>query len=134
MLDREVVRSIFATVGTIKVCCELIYSCQIYAPSGLEDVVMSWRILSTTTQAPVAFFRLKTSTMSLTSRLNSSLARIFLFRTMSSIAHGPVLQGSCWDYRIIGALKGDRTHSSTVFKAKVLPHNSAQNFPKLFVV
>ncbi|KAF2452535.1 hypothetical protein BDY21DRAFT_388547 [Lineolata rhizophorae] len=35
-----------------------------------------------------------------------------------------------WDYRILDAIKGDATHTSTVFKAEVVPHENVSNPPK----
>lgn len=53
---------------------------------------------------------------------------------MSSLAPGHLLQGARWDYRIVDAVKGDSTHTSTVYKAKVLPRENATNVPKWLVI
>ncbi|KAJ9217141.1 hypothetical protein DTO166G4_1196 [Paecilomyces variotii] len=47
----------------------------------------------------------------------------------SSLRPGDLLQGAHWDYRLIDAVKGDNTHTSTVFKAKVIPHKDGANNP-----
>lgn len=60
-------------------------------------------------------------------------ARISVSRAMSSLTAGQVLQGAQWDYRIVDALKGDKTHASAVFKAKVIPReNGFDNSPEWF--
>lgn len=56
---------------------------------------------------------------------------------MSSLAPGCVPQGARWDYRILTPIKGDNTHISTVFKAKVVPREntgSSSRVPQWFVV
>ena len=72
--------------------------------------------------------------MNLIVRLNPLLARNSLPRNMSSLARGRVLEGNYWKYRIVDDLKEDDTHSSTVFKAEVIPHKNVQHAPKWFVV
>lgn len=64
---------------------------------------------------------------------NVSVAKNSLIKTMSSLAPGHLLQGLNWDYRIEHAVKGDGTHLSTVFKAKVIPHENVPNYPQWFV-
>lgn len=59
-----------------------------------------------------------------------SAARNSLPRTMSSLASGYILQGACWNYRILKPVKGDSTHISNVFKAEVVPHGNASNASK----
>lgn len=63
-----------------------------------------------------------------------SAARNHSSRTMSSLAPGYILQGACWNYRILSPVKGDTTHISTVFKAQVVPHGHAPKAPQWFVV
>jgi hypothetical protein len=72
--------------------------------------------------------------MSWTARVHPCLVKIYSSRTMSFIAHERVFEGNRWRYRLIDALGGDGTHSSTVFKAEILPYDSAQNAPKWFAV
>ncbi|PGH01636.1 serine/threonine protein kinase [Polytolypa hystricis UAMH7299] len=52
---------------------------------------------------------------------------------MSSRAPGHILLGAHWNYHILEAVKGDNTHASTVFKAKVVPHENTINAPQWFV-
>ena len=66
-------------------------------------------------------------------RLVHNPVRSPLSRTMSSLARlapGLILAGARWDYRIVKAIKGDNTHQSAVFMAKVLPHADAPDPPK----
>ncbi|KAF2816716.1 uncharacterized protein BDZ99DRAFT_375363 [Mytilinidion resinicola] len=64
---------------------------------------------------------------------NFPAARNSLSRTMSSLAPGH-LQGAHWDYRIVGTVKGDNTHASAVFKAKVVPRENAPNAPQWAII
>lgn len=61
-------------------------------------------------------------------------AKNSLSRTMSSLAPGSILQGACWNYRILKPIKGDKTHNSTIFKAEVLSTEQTHNSPQWFVV
>lgn len=64
-------------------------------------------------------------------------ARNSLSRSMSSLTPGRVLQGARWDYRILTPVKGDNTHISTVFRAKVVPRENAGSplrVPQWFVI
>lgn len=63
-------------------------------------------------------------------RLNFSSARNSLAKTISSLAPGHVLQGAQWDYRIVDAVKGDSTHASAVFRAKIVPRENTPNAPQ----
>lgn len=49
---------------------------------------------------------------------------------MPSLAPGSILQGARWNYRILKLVKGDNTHISTVFKAKVIPRQNTRNDPR----
>ncbi|KAL8755990.1 MAG: hypothetical protein Q9184_004638 [Pyrenodesmia sp. 2 TL-2023] len=62
--------------------------------------------------------------------LVTSSTKNSLSRTMSSLAPGHVLGGARWNYRILNPLEGDGTHTSAVFKAKVVPHENASNAPQ----
>ncbi|KAL7626845.1 hypothetical protein AAE478_003619 [Parahypoxylon ruwenzoriense] len=53
---------------------------------------------------------------------------------MSSLAPGHILPGARWNYRVLEAVKGDKTHASTVFKAEVVRHGNTINAPQWFVV
>lgn len=54
-------------------------------------------------------------------------------RVMSFLAPGRLLRGALWGYRIVEAVKGDKTHRSTLFKARVVPRENASNTPQWFV-
>ncbi|KAF3020835.1 hypothetical protein E8E15_006980 [Penicillium rubens] len=56
--------------------------------------------------------------------VNLSAARSSLARKKSSITPGHVLRGAYWNYRVLEPVKGDNTHTSTVFKAQVIAHNA----------
>lgn len=59
-----------------------------------------------------------------------------LARTMSSLARlapGHTLAGAQWDYLIVRAIRGDKTHRSAVYIAKVVPHDGALEPPQWFV-
>lgn len=58
-----------------------------------------------------------------------SAARPSLSRIMSSLAPGNILQGAHWNYRVVNPVKGDNTHTSSVFKAEVLSRLNARNAP-----
>ncbi|KAF1950008.1 kinase-like protein [Byssothecium circinans] len=66
--------------------------------------------------------------------LTCSTARNSSSRTMSSLAPGHLLQGAHWGYRIVDAVKGDNTHASAVFKARVLPRENASNAPHWAII
>ncbi|KKZ61071.1 hypothetical protein EMCG_04315 [[Emmonsia] crescens] len=51
---------------------------------------------------------------------------------MSSLTSGQVFTGAKWNYQIVNALTGDGTHSSTVFKAKVLQKDGVLDAPQWF--
>ncbi|KAL1882884.1 hypothetical protein Daus18300_000522 [Diaporthe australafricana] len=53
---------------------------------------------------------------------------------MSSLAPGNFLQGANWDYHIVDAVKGDSTHASAIFKAKVVPRGNAINAPQWAII
>ncbi|KAI1922195.1 hypothetical protein LOZ12_000638 [Ophidiomyces ophidiicola] len=58
-----------------------------------------------------------------------------LTRANSALNPGQILQGNRWNYRILKAVKGDSTHTSTIFKAEVLPHrNTTESPPKWAVI
>lgn len=63
-----------------------------------------------------------------------SAARNPFSRTMLSLAPGRVLSGVHWNYHILNPVHGDKTHTSRVFKAKVIPRKNTLNAPKWFVV
>lgn len=76
------------------------------------------------------------ATMHSIARPASRPARGHPSRTMLSLARlapGHTLPGARWDYRIVKAVKGDNTHRSAVFMAKVLPHDDVPNPPQWFV-
>lgn len=52
---------------------------------------------------------------------------------MSSLAPGHLLQGAKWGYRITDTIKGDNTHASSVFKARVVPRKNGPDTPKWLV-
>lgn len=49
---------------------------------------------------------------------------------MSSLATGHVLAGSKWNYRILEAVQGDKTHTSTVYKAEITPNKTSHDVPQ----
>lgn len=53
---------------------------------------------------------------------------------MSFLAPGHLLRGAKWGYRIVEAVKGDKTHASAVFKARVISRENVANTPQWFVV
>lgn len=53
---------------------------------------------------------------------------------MSFLDPGHLLRGANWGYRIVEAVKGDKTHASAVFKARVVPRENASNKPQWFVI
>jgi hypothetical protein len=68
--------------------------------------------------------------------VNLSAARSSLARKKSSITPGHVLRGAYWNYRVLEPVKGDNTHTSTVFKAQVIAHNAraVPEVPEWFVI
>lgn len=52
-----------------------------------------------------------------------------IFRAMS-LSRGQVLPGARWDYSIIEPLKGDGTHISAAFKAKIVPKHHDFDVPQ----
>jgi hypothetical protein len=62
--------------------------------------------------------------------LNSPVARKTSSKTLSALTSGHILQGARWSYRILGAVKGDNTHTSDVYKAEVVPRESVRDVPK----
>lgn len=55
--------------------------------------------------------------------------KTFVSSAMSTLAPGQKLRGAKWEYQIIEPLKGDDTHISTLFKARILPNNQIANAP-----
>ncbi|KAI3390808.1 hypothetical protein diail_8586, partial [Diaporthe ilicicola] len=53
---------------------------------------------------------------------------------MSSLAPGHLLQGAKWGYRITDAIKGDNTHASAIFKARVVPREDGPDTPKWAII
>ncbi|KAJ5549669.1 hypothetical protein N7535_002394, partial [Penicillium sp. DV-2018c] len=43
---------------------------------------------------------------------------------VSSLTPGHVRRGACWNYHALKSIKADQTHISTVFEARVVPHNA----------
>lgn len=49
---------------------------------------------------------------------------------MPSLAPGHVLPGGKWNYRIHEIVHGDKTHTSTVYKAEVVPNKTSHDVPQ----
>ncbi|PYI04707.1 hypothetical protein BO78DRAFT_420453 [Aspergillus sclerotiicarbonarius CBS 121057] len=57
-------------------------------------------------------------------RLTAFSPRNSFSRTVFSLAPGCTLHGAHWKYHILNPIKGDGTHASSVFKARVIPDHS----------
>ena len=72
-----------------------------------------------------------------TSLKNYRFGSKYSFRPMSSLSPGHILRGARWDYRILIPIKEDETHTSTVFKAAVIPREDVRiddKSPPWFIV
>lgn len=52
---------------------------------------------------------------------------------MSSLATGHILSGRKWNYRILEIVQGDKTHTSIVYKAEIVPNKTSHDVPKWLV-
>jgi hypothetical protein len=52
---------------------------------------------------------------------------------MSSLATGHVLPGRKWNYRILKIVQGDKTHTSMVYKAEIVPNETSHDVPQWLV-
>ncbi|KAH9894621.1 kinase-like domain-containing protein [Xylariomycetidae sp. FL2044] len=55
-------------------------------------------------------------------------------RSVATLAEGQTLKGKKWDYQIVEPIKGDATHNSAVFKARVVPTNASTCGPTWAVI
>jgi hypothetical protein len=52
---------------------------------------------------------------------------------MASLATGHILCGGKWNYRILEIVQGDKTHTSTVYKAEIIPKKASHDVPQWLV-